>query len=156
MPAIVKLPGKMKNAGGKEHALTHVMDLMPTFLAVAETGYPNSRKGQPCPPLQGLSLLPLLRGETKKSRGIGWSVYGMDAFRRNAWKVLRLPKPYGNGTWQLYDLSTDPGERRDLSSKFPDRAKALAGEWETYAKKNGVIHPDPAAFYAKPVLEPKY
>ncbi|MGI9240988.1 MAG: arylsulfatase [Verrucomicrobiales bacterium] len=156
VPAIVKLPGEMENAGGKEHAFTHVMDLMPTFLAVSGAEYPASRKGKPSPALQGRSLLPLFEGEAMESRGIGWSVYGMDAFRQDSWKVLRMPEPYGNGNWQLYDLSTDPGERRDLSSKFPERTKELAGEWEAYAKNNGVIHPKPAAFYAKPVLGRKY
>lgn len=156
VPAIVKLPGKMQNAGGREQAFTHVMDLMPTFLDVAKTEYPDSRMGKSTPGLQGRSLLPLFEGKAMGSRGFGWSAYGMDAFRRDHWKVLRLPAPYGNGDWQLYDVFADPGERRDLSSKFPSRTKALAEEWEAYAKRNGVIHPVPAAFYAKPVSVGKY
>ena len=65
--------------------------------------------------------------------------------------MLRLPEPYGNGNWQLYDLVTDPGELRDLSSQLPDRTAALASGWEAYAQSNGVIVPDTPTLYAKPV-----
>ena len=80
----------------------------------------------------------------------------MDAFREGDWKVLRLPEPYGNGDWQLYDLVADPGELSDLSLRFPDRTQALAKGWEAYAQTNGVIVPSAPTFYAKPVVGRKY
>jgi arylsulfatase len=70
--------------------------------------------------------------------------------------VLRLPEPYGNGDWQLYDLIADPGEVHDLVSEFPERARALAKAWEDYAESNGVIQPNAATAYAKPVVGRKY
>ena len=80
----------------------------------------------------------------------------MDAYRMANWKALRLPEPYGNGDWQLYDLAADPGELHDLSTRFPDRVKALAAAWQNYADANGVIEPDEAVFYSKPVVGRKY
>ena len=103
--------------------------------------------------------MPLLSGESSieaAPRELGWSAYGMDAYRKGAWKVLRLPQPYGNGDWQLYDLAADPGELRDLSSKFPDRTEELARAWAEYASTNGVIQPDVATAYAKPISGRKY
>ena len=149
----------MANAGSRMDHLTHVMDLMPTFLSVAETGYPDVYNGESVVPLQGKSLMPLLNGESPievESRELGWSAYGMDAYRQGYWKVLRLPAPYGNGDWQLYDLAADPGELHDLSSEFPDRVEVLANAWEDYADSNGVIQPNAATAYAKPVVGRKY
>jgi len=103
--------------------------------------------------------MPLLNGELPieaDSREIGWSAYGMDAYRKGQWKVLRLPAPYGNGDWQLYDLAADPGELHDLSSEFPDQAEALANAWTVYAESNGVIQPNAATAYAKPIVGRKF
>ena len=158
-PAIIKLPNRKGNPGSRTESLTHVMDLMPTFLSVAGVDYPAKYKGEPTIPLQGQSLMPLLEGESSDesdSREFGWSAYGMDAYRSGNLKVLRLPEPYGNGDWQLYDLSVDPGEINDLASDFPDRTRELAKAWERYADANGVIQPDSPTAYAKPVKGQKY
>ena len=159
VPAVVKLPGNMAQAGQRSNHLTHVMDLMPTFLAVAGANYPEEYKGEAIVPLQGRSLLPVLRGDASSEdepREIGWSAYGMDAYRRGHWKALRLPEPYGNGDWQLYDLDADPGELQDLASKFPDRIETLAKGWRNYAQSNGVIQPSTPTFYSRPVVGSKY
>ncbi len=159
VPAVIKLPGDMANAGSQMDHLTHVMDLMPTFLSVSGADYPDVYNGESVVPLQGKSLMPLLNGESSieaESRELGWSAYGMDAYRKGNWKVLRLPEPYGNGDWQLYDLIADPGEVHDLASEFPERARALAKAWEDYAESNGVIQPNAATAYAKPVVGRKY
>ena len=159
VPAIIKLPGNMANAGSRTDHLTHVMDLMPTFLSVAGAVYPDVYNGESIVPLQGKSLMPSLNGESPieaESRELGWSAYGMDAYRKDRWKVLRLPEPYGNGDWQLYDLAADPGELHDLSTEFPDRAAALANAWKDYADSNGVIQPDVATAYAKPIVGRKF
>ena len=80
----------------------------------------------------------------------------MDAYRQGNWKVLRLPEPFGNGDWQLYDLAADPGELNDLSPEFPDRKDALAAAWDGYADSNGVIQPNAPVFYSKPIIGMKY
>ena len=159
VPAVIKLPGTMPNAGSKLSNIIHVMDLMPTFLAVAGAEYPETYNGELIVPLQGRALMPLLRGELaieSESRELGWSAYGMDAYRKGDWKVLRLPEPYGNGDWQLYDLANDPGESHDLSSDFPERTVELARLWMDYADSNGVIQPDAPTAYSKPVIGRKF
>ena len=159
VPAVVKLPGNIPNAGSRTDDLIHVIDLMPTFLSVAGADYPDVYNGESIVPLQGKSLMPLLRGDPTiefESRELGWSAYGMDAYRKGNWKVLRLPEPYGSGDWQLYDLAADPGDLRDLSSEFPGRTDLLAKAWQDYADSNGVIQPNAATFYSRPVVGRKY
>jgi len=159
VPAIVKLPGSMKQAGKRITALTHVMDLMPTFLEVAGGSYPQNYNGNDIIPLEGISLMPFLKGEADDvftGRKLGWEAYGMDAYRRGDWKVLRLPEPFGNGDWQLYNLEDDPGEVTDLASQFPDLKTELSQGWQDYAERNGVIRPDKPVAYARPVSVGKY
>ena len=159
VPAVVKPAGKPVSPGVRQKHLVSVLDLLPTFLAAAGAEYPPDWKGERVVPMQGESLLPLLMSEPfsgKVSREIGWSAYGMDAYRKGRWKALRLPEPYGSGDWQLYDLATDPGELNDLSSERPEQTAALAVAWERYAKMNGVIKPDAPTAYAKPVEGRKY
>jgi len=159
VPAVIKLPGKMAKAGSRSDRFVHVMDLMPTFLAVAGADYPDVYRGESIVPLQGKSMTPWLNGGSPgeaEPRGVGWSAYGMDAYRKGNWKVLRLPEPYGKGDWQLYDLKADPGELNDVSSEYPDLAISLAKAWEEYATSNGVIQPEVPTAYGKPVSGRKY
>lgn len=159
VPAIVKLPSRRTNAGTRVTALTHVMDLMPTFLEVAGGKYPETYNGHNIVPLQGISLMPLLKGETDEAfrdREVGWEAYGMDAYRRGNWKVMRLPEPYGNGEWQLYHLAEDPGEMNNLATQYPDLTMELTQGWKRYAKTNGVIHPNQPVAYARPVSGGKF
>jgi len=159
VPAIVKLPGDMPGAGTIDATFTHVTDFMPTFLEVAGAVYPETYDGETLPPLQGTSLLPLLEaasGAAFAERGIGWSAYGMDAFRRGDWKVLRLPEPFGNGDWQLYDLSSDPGEVADRAAEHPEIVDELALAWDGYARDNGVIKPGEPVAYGRSVSAGKF
>jgi len=135
------------------------MDLAPTILEMAGVTPPAHWDGTEVAPIQGRSLLPLVEGVADSGwmeRGLGWEAYGMDAFRRGHWKILRLPEPYGNGTWQLYYLGDDPGETNDLADQYPDRVQQLATGWDEYAKANEVVHPDQTVAYARPVSTGKY
>lgn len=59
--------------------------------------------------------------------------------RKGDYKLLWLPKPFGTGDWQLYDLSTDPAELIDLSQQRPTLRAEMIEIWEQYAKETGVI-----------------
>ena len=158
VPMIIKPVGPSGTARQVETPV-HAMDLMPTFLELAGATPPEQWNGVEVAPIQGESLVPLLEGESDPywmERGLGWETYGMDAFRRGDWKILRLPEPYGNGTWQLYHLGDDPGETHDLAGQYPDRLEQLAAGWAEYAETNEVVHPDQPVAYGRPVSAGKY
>lgn len=50
-----------------------------------------------------------------------------------------MPKPFGTGDWELFDLERDPGELEDLSQQRPDKRKELVALWEQYKRDNGVL-----------------
>ena len=43
------------------------------------------------------------------------------------------------GEWELYDLSVDRGEMKNLVGSKPEVAAKLAAEWEEYATEIGVV-----------------
>ena len=69
----------------------------------------------------------------------GWELFGRCAVRRGDWKALLIPPPDGPGTWQLYDLSRDPGEIDDLAEAEPDRLAGLLADWSAYVEATGVL-----------------
>ena len=72
--------------------------------------------------------------------------------RQGDWKALYLPAPYGPGSWQLYDLSRDPGEIDDLSGAHPERLVELVALWDRYVEETGVILEPLSVFDADPEM----
>lgn len=142
-PLIIKMPSSsIKHNGEWNKSFVHVSDIMPTVLALAGTNYPKETKGTPVKQPIGKSLLPLLKGEVTEldaERGMGWELFEGKAYIKGNWKILRLGKPFGTGSWQLYDLEKDPGETTDLSQQFPEKRDSLIRDWMKYAEENGVI-----------------
>ncbi len=140
-PLIIKAPGTMKSAGQWNKGFVHVTDLMPTILEYAGVSYPSQYKGTPVHPLIGESISPVLRGDSltvHTGDGMGWELFEMKAYIKGKWKILRLPQPMGTGTWQLYDIDTDPAETTDLSAQFPGIKAELISAWKEYALQNKV------------------
>jgi len=132
-------------------AFSTVMDIAPTVLELAGVTHPGTEyRGREVAPMRGRSLLPYLSGDTEAVHddvtGTGWELFGRRAIRQGDWKALHLPEPYGPGAWQLYDLSTDPGEINDLAASHPDKLAELLVLWDRYVEDTGVIL-DPALLF---------
>ena len=125
-------------------AFSTVMDIAPTVLELAGVAHPGTEyQGRQVAAMRGRSLLPYLSGDTESVHddvtGTGWELFGRRAIRQGDWKALHLPEPYGPGAWQLYDLSTDPGEIDDLAASRPDKLAELLVLWDRYVEDTGVI-----------------
>jgi len=143
-PLLVKLPGKMANAGSMNHSFFHVHDIMPTILDLAKIEQPGQQfDGRQVRPMQGSSVLELFEGKVAappvKVSQVGYELFGMKAFFAGHWKILRMQKPFGTGNWELFDLQQDPAELKDLSTQHPAKLKELTAAWEQYKKDNGVL-----------------
>ncbi|MGI9474050.1 MAG: arylsulfatase, partial [Rubripirellula sp.] len=152
-PLIVKPPQTWRVANRVITSPVHVMDVMPTLVEAADANQAAVDRQGNFLPVQGMSLADLMQNgahDAFDQRGFGGELFGIRSYRRGNWKILKLPSPYGTGDWQLYDLSSDPGETSDLANSFPDRVKELSEKWNQYASKNGVVEPDKPVVYAKP------
>jgi arylsulfatase len=50
------------------------------------------------------------------------------------WKIVR---PRDKHPWELYDLSSDPGETVNLAKQHPARVKDMADRYETWRQRVG-------------------
>jgi arylsulfatase len=140
-PMIVRLPGEMAGGGEWSRAFLHVTDILPTLLELAGASYPETRDGRPIERPIGRSMLPILSGardDIRNGEGVGYELFEMKAYIQDRWKLLRLPEPFGSGSWTLYDLDEDPGEIDDVSDRHPDVKAALIEAWHRYAEENDV------------------
>jgi hypothetical protein len=72
---------------------------------------------------------------------IGWEYNNFKAIRIGDHKATWISKPFGPSEWQVFDLSVDPGESKDLSTQKPQLRRQLIDAWDEYAKSVGVIAP---------------
>jgi len=141
-PCIIKLPKGIESKQLMIHSFTHISDLMPTFLELAKTTHPSA-ENKLIPTMMGKSLMPLLNGKTDATRvneGVGYELHGRRAYFKDEWKIVNLSAPFGNGDWQLYNLSSDPTEINDLSIEYTDKRKELIQGWEDYSENVGIIY----------------
>jgi len=124
IPFIARWPGQIAPGRVSDH-LGYFPDIMPTFAEVAGVKPPADT--------DGISLLPELIGEEAAGRKqaqhdyLYWEIGGWIAIRRQNWRAVKQ----GARPWELYDLSTDPGESRDLAAAQPDllaKLTALAAQ----------------------------
>ncbi|GMW00265.1 MAG: hypothetical protein AMXMBFR84_14030 [Candidatus Hydrogenedentota bacterium] len=127
VPCFVRFPGRIKADRDIEQIAGHI-DLMPTLLDMCDIPYTSEKK------LDGISLKPLLEGES-----------GNDPDRKLVlqWHRGEIPQPYRNcavvtqqyklinGT-ELYDISNDPGEERDLAVVQPGTVDALRNVYDAW------------------------
>jgi arylsulfatase len=130
--------------GSVQKAFVHVMDLAPTFLELAGATYPSSWEGREITALRGKSLVRILSGESTSVRGddepVGWELLGWRALRVGQWKTTWIDRPFGTSSWQLFDLSNDPGETTDLHSTQPERMQDMVRMWDEYEREVGIIY----------------
>ena len=145
VPAFVHYPHKVA-AGTRSNAFGSVMDLLPTFLAVAGVQHPGaSYRGKPVLPPQGKSMLPMLYGKEKAVHPAdelhGWELFGYRSVRRGDWKLVwdqAPPEPQRH--WQLFNMASDLEEQHDVAAGNPDQFSALQKGWTEYATRNGVVY----------------
>jgi arylsulfatase A-like enzyme len=134
-PFIAYWPAGIKKPNVTTRQVGHIVDVMATCLDVAGAGYPRNFKGGDITPLEGKSLLPILRGETRPGHeALFWEHEGNRAVRQGKWKLVsRHP-----GGWELYDMQTDRTELNDLAQKHPDKVKELVALHGAWAERCGV------------------
>ena len=123
---------------------TYVWDIMPTILDLAEVSHPEKYRGRKIERMRGKSLKGVLTGKAKvvydEKEIVCGEMGGLGMWARQGdYKAVLVGPPYGNGEWQLYNLSNDPGETRDLAKKLPKKLKGLRAAWDRYAKDVGVV-----------------
>lgn len=128
-----RLPGGKRVSGLVQHT-----DIVPSLCEIIGRA--------PEADIDGLSFLPLIRGEAQELRGF---VYAMETFSQeksgiatHKYKYMRAPTEAGGlcrlcstvhgGIEELYDLQSDPAESRNIASQSPEVAAHLRETLTTY------------------------
>jgi len=134
VPFLLRFPDRYEGGQVIETPVSS-LDLVPTALALAGLEAPEG--------LDGLDLGPALEdggaGVLLADRPLYWRMGARAALRLGEWKIVR----HGAGRrparavaaptdpWELYHLSEDPAETRDLAESEPARLDSLIEAWET-------------------------
>jgi arylsulfatase A-like enzyme len=134
-PFVVHWPDGSLPAGRIVHAPAQLTDVMPTLVEATGSAYPTHYDGHEILPMEGRSLVAMMRGGTAAERSLFWEHTGNAAIRTGDWKLVRdWPRP-----WELYDLSRDRSEIHDVADRHPERVRRMSADWDTWARRAGVI-----------------
>jgi arylsulfatase A len=118
VPMIAWWPGRI-SAGVKSNHISAFWDVMPTLAEIAGADIPKD--------IDGVSFLPVLMGQKlkqKKHDFLYWEFHehgGKQAVRKGKWKAIRLEvRKNPEGPLELYNLKTDPQEKDNIASEYPD------------------------------------
>ena len=94
-------------------------------------------------PITGKSMLPHITDPNRpiygEDEGVGLESGNSSAYFLNGYKIVKNNIPYGDNTWHLYHLPSDPGETTDLADARPALFQTMLSEYQNYATRVGVI-----------------
>lgn len=137
VPFIVRWPGVVK-PGSVNDQLVHQADLLATFGDIFGAKLPDDA-GE-----DSFSLVSLLKGgdQPVRNTSVSCSSQGTPGFRHDNWKYIAAP---GSGGWgkggdqtqpiQLYNLTDDLGESRNLAAAQPQRVSQMQTLFEDVITK---------------------
>jgi len=126
-PLIVHWPRGIAARSELRHTPGHVIDFVPTILEAVGGRRFETWGGQPVPPPPGKSLVPLFAKDgTVSHDSLWWLHEGNRALRAGNWKIVAAGK---DSPWELYDLSSDRSETKNLAADRPDKVRELAAIW---------------------------
>ena len=142
-PGILHWPAGLKaEAGSINHEPAHLIDLMPTAVAIAGATYEGALA------LPGVDLVSQVNEGTAGERILFFEHQGNRAVRRGQWKLVALD----DQPWELYDFSRDRTEMDDLAGNLPEKVTEFEALWNAWAKENQVtpLPRDLGVGYLKP------
>ena len=141
VPFVVRWPGRVAAGNQIDRIAAHV-DVVPTLLDAAGAEIPSLK-------FDGVSLWPLISGALASEDWPDRTIYLQNhrgdtpqlnrnvSARNQRWKIVQPlgkhtdPMPAG-AKFALYDMTTDPGESRDLAAEHPEIVAEMRRGYETW------------------------
>ena len=136
-PLIAYWPRGIQGRGELRHTPGHVIDLVPTLLEVAGGTRLETWEGRPVPVPPGRSLRPQFAKDGPPPHEALWWLHEENrALRAGDWKIVAAGK---DGPWELYNLSVDRGETRNLAEHQPGKVRELAAIWQRLTDEHSAL-----------------
>ena len=145
VPTLAWWPGTIEGGiTSKEIGVT--TDLLPTLAKLTNSQVPTDRI------IDGKDITEILLGKKEAQSPHQLHFYEDEGIRRGDWKLVKK-KAKGQTKLELYDLSKDLGERKDLSGKHPQMVKELDRLLKEHASSIAAnLRPAGFAENPKPIL----
>lgn len=131
VPCIIRWPAVLPS-GKTCDAFLSSMEIFPTIAAATGADLPEGVT------LDGFNMLPVLRDKAPSKRtAMFWQRRNLKAARVGSWKWVDM----GNDSQGLFDLRSDPGERRNLATKKPDILNRLRKQFADWSKEMDQAEP---------------
>lgn len=116
VPCVMKLPNVIK-AGSTYDKPVSMLDMLPTFVNIA------GGNAEAISQIDGVDLMPYITKKNKKSPHeiLFWKKENRGIVRKGDWKLLRFP----DRPAELYNISKDITENKNLAAKYPEKVKEL-------------------------------
>lgn len=138
MPMFIWHPDYNGNIKQSEKPVISI-DFFPTLLELANIEKPEKKL------LDGLSLLPILKGESfvrenlywhfpaylERYEGVDhiWRTAPVGAMRKGSWKIIEF---FEDGKVELYNLDEDISESKDMSAQYPEIARDMRSDLQSW------------------------
>ena len=147
-PLIVAWPRGIAAHGQVRDQFIHSSDIAPTLLAAAGVAPAATVNNAPQLPFEGRDFrYSFTTTAPAPSRSQYFEMFGHRGLWSDGWKLVAPSKMETwvmngpgrtDGPWELYNLSTDPGEARNLAASDPARVARLDGEFQAQARRYNV------------------
>jgi len=131
-PLVVHWPAGIQAKGELRTDPGHVIDVVPTVLEIAGVTKPETWEGVAVPLAPGRSLVPAFKENGAVKRDSLWWLHEDNrAVRAGDWKLVAAK----GDPWELYDLSKDRGESKNLAAEQPEKAREMEALWNKRAEE---------------------
>ncbi|CAI7667332.1 unnamed protein product [Penicillium discolor] len=144
-PMVVHWPKGIAAKGELRHQYHHSVDVVATVLDVIGIAMPESYRGVPQRPLDGVSMKYSFDaapdGPTRKSVQY-YSMLGTRGIWKDGWKAAAVHAPlsgkghFDDDVWELYHVAEDRSESNDLAATHPEKLQELIAAWFAEAEAN--------------------
>ena len=143
-PLIVHWPARIRDRGGIRSQFHHLIDVVPTVLDVLGKAAPATYRGVPQLPVAGITMAYSFANPRAPSarKTQYFEMSGHRGIYSDGWKAVTFHvkgTPFDSDRWELYNISEDFSETRDLASRHPEKVRELEALWFAEAKRYGVL-----------------
>ena len=150
---VISWPARIKDVGTLREQWHHVVDIAPTLLEAAGVEQPDAVNGARQKPIEGVSMVYTFDDARAKSRRTlqYFEMFGNRAIYHDGWVAGTTPVslPWTGAlrpvdiidgyNWELYHVSEDFSQARDLASTYPDKLKEMKNLFYEQARVYNVL-----------------
>lgn len=133
-------PARIKARGEVRHQYAHAVDVVPTLYDLLGVEPPEVLKGRAQNPIEGHSFAASVTDPAAPGKRTQfYAMLGQRALYQDGWLACTVHPPlsgwgrFEDDEWELYDLTRDRAQSRNLAEREPGRVEQLKSLWYYHA-----------------------